>query len=193
MGRVAPWLLGIAMLSFGTLAEADTSEVGLSRPFGIGGSLGTQVFSVAGLDSSSGGVQLDFLQLHLEAGLTERLGLGIWLPVSEMLINAAASEFEELAIRSSAFVIYRPAGDHGLFVGPGLGVLYVAVEEGSAVGPELGLRVGYELSSPGRGFSTTFGIHPYYAFLPVGSAGSVSMAGIGFEIGFHYFSARPRS
>lgn len=90
MGRVAPWLVGITMLSFGAFAEAD--EVALSRSFGIGGSLGTQVFSVAGLDSSSGGVQMDLLQLHLEAAVTERLGLAIWLPVSEMIIHAAASE-----------------------------------------------------------------------------------------------------
>lgn len=164
----------IALTPSGALAQAVPSRV-----WGVGGG-----FAI-GTERTSVNTEHTFLQplnLELRLAVAERLELAAHVPLSSILYGNYLNGGNERFVWFDLFAVWYPLRESGgLFVAPGIGMIYGSNSTSSGVAIEVPARVGWETSR--RGFGKAFSVRPWVDIVfPSGNVDTGTRYGLLFEL-----------
>jgi hypothetical protein len=175
----------LAMLVPG-VAHADSLP---ERVWGVGGGLaiGSEYTSV---DSKHTFWQP--LNLEVRAALSSRLELGVHVPVSSMIYANRLDSDVNAFVWFDTFVTWYPLRESGgLFVAPGLGMLYGSTDDTRGFAIEIPLRIGWETST--RSFGRALAIRPWFdVVIPSGNIETGARWGAVVELTLIGYATRTR-
>jgi len=127
-----------------------------SRTLGLGGgfALSTEHTSV-GTDHTF----LQPLNLELRVPISTRLELAAHVPVSSIIYGNYLNGGNDRFVWFDTFAVWYPLRESGgLFVAPGIGLIYGKTSDSSGVAIDLPVRLGWEFST--RGFAKALAVRP---------------------------------
>lgn len=149
-------LLATALAVAPSIASAQPAAP--RRLFGFGVGLGL------GIDRTSYGHTrgaLFPLDLELRVPVTPRVEIALWFPVGSN-VWGNISEDRRSFFWADVFATWYPLRDAGgLFVAPGLGIVYGSTSDSSGVGLEIPARLGWEFSNATRSFGAGLSARPW--------------------------------
>lgn len=151
---VAALALGLAALA-PAVAHAQSAP---SRVWGLGGGF------AAGTESTSVNTSHTVLQpinLELRIPVTSRIELAAHIPFSSMLYGNYLEGGENRRFAwADVFAVWYPLRESGgLFLAPGVGVIYGSTPDSSGVAVQLPARFGWEFGT--RGFGRALSVRPW--------------------------------
>lgn len=167
--------------AFGAVAPSAAHADGLrSRAWGLGGgfALGRELTSV---NTTHTFVQP--INLELRIPVTPRVELAAYIPVSSMLYGNYLEGGENRRFAwFDVFAVWYPLRESsGLFLAPGLGMIYGSTPDSSGVAVELPARLGWEFGS--RGFGRALSVRPWIdVVFPSGDVDTGMRYGVLFEL-----------
>jgi hypothetical protein len=151
----------VAVLVLVLLAPAAArAETLPSRVWGLGGgfAIGSERTSV---DTSHTFVQP--LNLEVRAAVSPHLELALHLPVTSMLYGNYLEGGNRRFVWFDLFAVWYPLRESsGLFVAPGLGMIYGSTSGSSGLALEVPARLGWELSRGSHGFGRAVAVRPWF-------------------------------
>ena len=101
------------------------------------------------------------LNVEVRVPLTARFELGAHVPVGNVIYGNIAESGQRF-VWFDVFATWYPLRDAGgLFVAPGLGLLYGSNEASRGVGLEIPARLGWEFTGVSRSFATALSVRPW--------------------------------
>jgi hypothetical protein len=174
---IASRLLAVA-IAFAPAVAAAEGEA--SRVWGAGGG-----FAI-GSDHTSVNTDHTFVQplnLELRVPVAPRLELAAYVPVASLIYGNSLNGNEgNRFVWFDLFAVWYPLREAGgLFVAPGLGMIYGSSRDSSGVGIELPARLGWEFST--RGFAKSLSVRPWFdVVFPSGNVDTGTRYGLLFEL-----------
>ncbi|MFO0560000.1 MAG: hypothetical protein U0269_18445 [Polyangiales bacterium] len=185
---VARIAAGLSLLIAAPSALAQsTAEPAPARVFGAGATLG------GGIDANSNGSVFGTVigpALELRVPVHRRVELSVWAPAFNMLIVNLRSDRKWLWL--DAFVTCFALRDSsGLFVAPGLGVVWGTSDAGSGAALQIPARIGWQVSTPGRAFGFDVALRPWFdVVFPSTNIDVGTRYGALVELGFFGYATR---
>ena len=157
------------------------------RVFGAGGTLG------AGIDLNSNGSVFGTVlgpALELRVPVHRRVELSVWAPTFSMLIVNLREDRKWLWL--DAFVTCFALRDSsGLFIAPGLGVVWGTSDAGSGTALQIPARIGWQVSTPGRAFGFDVALRPWFdVVFPTANIDVGARYGAIIELGLFGYATR---
>jgi hypothetical protein len=175
-GRVVAAAIAFAVL---TPAVAAAQSVP-SRVWGVGGG-----FAI-GKEQTSVNTDHTFVQpinLELRIPVATRLELAAHIPAASLLYaNSLNNSGDQRFVWFDLFAVWYPLRESGgLFIAPGLGMIYGSTRDSSGVALEIPARFGWETSS--RGFGRAVSVRPWIdVVFPSGNVDTGTRYGLLFEL-----------
>ncbi|MCX5746130.1 MAG: hypothetical protein NT062_26935 [Proteobacteria bacterium] len=153
---------------------APTRLVGFGGGFALGGER-------TSVDTSHPILQPANLEVRVP--LSPRLELAAHVPLGNVYYGNVAEDGQRFAW-FDVFAVYYPLRDAGgLFVAPGLGMIYGRTPTSSGVAVEVPVRLGWEFTRPSRGFATAISVRPWLDLVfPSGNVDQGSRRGVLVEL-----------
>lgn len=162
------------------LAPSAAHADGLrSRAWGLGGGF------ALGRERTSVNTEHTFLQplnLELRVPVAPRVELAMYVPLSSLLYANQLEGGNRQFVWFDVFAVWYPVRESsGLFLAPGLGMIYGSTRDSSGVAVELPARVGWEFGS--RGFGRALSVRPWIdVVFPSGDVDTGMRYGVMFEL-----------
>jgi hypothetical protein len=172
-------IVGTALV-LAMLAAADVHAEGVPpRVWGLGGgfALGSERTSV-----NTSHTFLQPLNLEVRAAVAPRLELALHLPLTSMLYGNYLEGGNRHFVWFDLFAVWYPLRESGgLFVAPGLGLIYGSTSGSSGVAIEVPARLGWEFGS--RGFGRAVAVRPWFdVVFPSGEVDTGTRYGVIVEL-----------
>ncbi len=152
---VAASLLALALSVTSSAARAQTVPHRVVG-FGAGLALGGERTSV----NTSHWI-LEPLNIEVRVPVTPRFELGAHVPVGNVIYGNTVERGQRF-VWFDVFATWYPLREAGgLFIAPGLGLLYGSNEAARGVGLEIPARLGWEFSGASRAFATSLSVRPW--------------------------------
>lgn len=182
-------VLALAVATFApSAAQADGPR---SRAWGLGAgfALGSERTSV-----NTQHTVLQPLNLELRVPVTPRVEIAAYIPFSSLLYGNYLEGGENRRFAwFDVFAVWYPLRESsGLFLAPGLGMIYGSTRDSSGVAIELPARVGWEFGS--RGFGRALSVRPWLdVVFPSGNVDTGMRYGVLFELTLIGYATRSPS
>jgi hypothetical protein len=180
VSRIASWLVAAA-IAFAVLTPSVAAAQGVpSRTWGVGGG-----FAI-GRERTSVNTDHTFVQplnLELRIPVATRLELAAYVPLASIIYgNSLNNSGDQRFGWFDLFAVWYPLRESGgLFVAPGLGMIYGSTRDSSGVAIEIPARIGWETSS--RGFGRAVSVRPWIdVVFPSGNVDIGTRYGLLFEL-----------
>jgi len=132
-----------------------------------------------------------FPAVSVHVALTPRVELELWMPAANLLLSRLAGVHGWVWVDLSARW-YALAPSRGLFVQAGLGVMRGSFNDDPAFTVvRVPARVGWEVSTDGRGGAFQVGLRPWLdVVIPGSDLPNGARFGMTFEVGFNFYLTR---
>lgn len=179
--------LSIALSTPSALAQTATPPAPPARVFGAGATLG------GGIEANSNGSVYGVgigPSLDVRIPVNRRLEITLWAPAFNMLIVNLTTERRWLWL--DAFATWFALRDSsGLFIAPGLGVVWGATSSSSGASLQIPARIGWQASTPGRSFGFDIALRPWVdVVFPSANIDVGARYGAFIELGFIGYATR---
>lgn len=189
MNRVLVATSALAIL-VATTAHADELATTRSFGFGWGAAAGSEKTSV-----NTDHIILQAANLEARVALSPRLEIAASIPLLNILYgNGVLGNVDDKQRFAwvDTFAVWYPLRDAGgLFIAPGLGLVWGRTSTSSGVAIEVPARIGWEQSRATRSFARAVALRPWFdVVLPSGNVDTGTRYGVLFELTLVGYSTR---
>lgn len=172
------------------VASAQVAPAAPERVWGLGGGIGI------GQEQTSAGTEHTFVQLfnlELRAAVSPHLELGLHVPVTSLIYANKLDSDANAFVWFDMYATWYPTREAGgLFIAPGLGMIYGSTDNASGYAIEIPARIGWETST--RSFGRALAVRPWVdVVFPSGNVDIGTRYGVLFELTLIGYSTRTPS